>query len=184
MSDPAADSADAFWSFSFDVYGRPGVAEACLALQDRHDLDVNLLLFACWAGSRGRSLSPAEWDGLIAATRDWQTQVVVPLRGLRRWLKGREATASGGAGALRAQIKTQELEAERIEQTLLAETLPLSSGAPDAAAAAKNLAGYLAAGGIAPDRAERDDCTLLLAGAFEELAAELAQRLVAGAMTP
>jgi len=27
---------------------RPGVAEACLALQDTCDADVNLLLYGCW----------------------------------------------------------------------------------------------------------------------------------------
>ena len=54
-----------FWAFSLEVYGRPGVAPACLALQDRHGLDVNLLLFCCWAASQGvtldqRTLAAAE----------------------------------------------------------------------------------------------------------------------------
>ncbi|HEY9550471.1 MAG TPA: TIGR02444 family protein, partial [Kiloniellaceae bacterium] len=45
-----------FWQFSGAVYARRGVAEACLALQQRHGLDVNLLLFCAWAGSNGRRL--------------------------------------------------------------------------------------------------------------------------------
>ena len=60
-----------FWAFSLDVYGRPGVAPACLALQDRHGLDVNLLLFCCWAASQGvtldqRTLAAAEEAARIA----------------------------------------------------------------------------------------------------------------------
>ena len=43
-----------FWQFSGAVYAHPGVAEACLDLQDRHGLDVNLLLFCAWAGVQGR----------------------------------------------------------------------------------------------------------------------------------
>ena len=45
-----------FWDFSLAVYGRPGVAPACLALQQRHGADVNLLLFCAWFGAahRGR----------------------------------------------------------------------------------------------------------------------------------
>jgi len=43
----------AFWRFSLDAYGRPGVAAACLDLQDRHGCDVNLILYALWLGRAG-----------------------------------------------------------------------------------------------------------------------------------
>jgi uncharacterized protein (TIGR02444 family) len=36
---------DPFWRFSLDLYGRPGVAPACLALQDEAGADVNLVLY-------------------------------------------------------------------------------------------------------------------------------------------
>ncbi len=32
-----------FWNFSLEVYGGEGVARACLELQDRRGVDVNLL---------------------------------------------------------------------------------------------------------------------------------------------
>ena len=46
-----------FWRFSLALYARPGVAEALIALQDRAGLDVNLILFGLWVGTRhGRDL--------------------------------------------------------------------------------------------------------------------------------
>lgn len=172
------EAAEAFWSFSLALYAKPGVAPACLALQERHGLDVNLLLFACWAGSRGQTLTPADWARPIEASRDWHGRVVVPLRGLRRWLKGRENMGSGAAGKLRLRIKKQELESERIEQTLLAEALPLPAGMPDAPVTAANLAGYLAAAGVALGDEERDDCAVLLRAGFADLSAGDAARLL------
>src|SRR5665213_163755 len=52
MSTPPA--ADSFWRFSQDFYALPGVAPACLALQDGHGRDVNLVLYGCWLGMSGR----------------------------------------------------------------------------------------------------------------------------------
>ncbi len=70
-----------FWDFSLALYGREGVARACVALQDRRGLDVNILLFCCWAGSRGRRLDPADLKGLDAAVRPWREAVVRPCAG-------------------------------------------------------------------------------------------------------
>src|SRR5262249_40267230 len=49
-----------FWNFSLKVYGRPGVAAACIALQDGLGLDVNLLLYCCWHGRARRRLEAAD----------------------------------------------------------------------------------------------------------------------------
>ena len=38
------NSTASFWDFSVGTYRRPGVADACLSLQDRYGLDVNVLL--------------------------------------------------------------------------------------------------------------------------------------------
>ena len=144
MADHRAEPETPFWDFSLKLYARPGVAEACLALQERHGTDVNLLLFCCWAGSRGRGLSGAELAGLIAVVSEWQTEVVRPLRGIRRWLKGRERGLGERVEPLRAEIKARELDAERIEQELLEGALAIEPGDPSPAAAAANLQAYLA----------------------------------------
>ena len=100
-----------FWDFALDVYRQPGVSEACLQLQERDHVDVNLLLFACWVGaSGGGRLNRDEVERCRDAVGPWHDAVVRPLRGVRRTLKGglgaaiytretatSEATASGGA---------------------------------------------------------------------------------------
>lgn len=104
-----------FWNWSLDVYGRPGVEEILLDLQDRLGLDINLLLFACWTGATGRGrLTGGEWDRLIGGTAGWRADVVEPLRAVRRHLKGGGNVP--GATALREKVKALELEAEHAEQ--------------------------------------------------------------------
>ncbi|MEE9209867.1 MAG: TIGR02444 family protein, partial [Kiloniellales bacterium] len=68
----AAELDNPFWDFSLAVWGREAVAPACLALQERHGLDVNLLLFCGWAGRRGRALAAADIERLIEAARPWR----------------------------------------------------------------------------------------------------------------
>ena len=117
------DSENPFWDFSLAVYGRPGVAEACLALQDRHGLDVNLLLLCCWVGAQGRVLDSVEAARLMAAVADWQRRVTRPLRQVRRRLKAMAGADAGRLGALRQGVKDCELAAERIAQDLLHDAL-------------------------------------------------------------
>src|SRR6202000_1576818 len=40
-----------FWTFSLAVYADPAVQRECLALQDDHGVDVNLLLFCAFVGA-------------------------------------------------------------------------------------------------------------------------------------
>lgn len=149
-----------FWDFSLDLYGRPGVARDCLALQDRLDLDVNLLLFACWWALRGgRPLTEAEWRRLIAGSADWRDNAVRRLRALRRFLK--PAGASPDIAGMHARVKALELDAEHVAQLAIAAlhdgpqgTPPPPAGRADACAAA--LSGYVAAVAVrmsAEDRA-------------------------------
>ena len=115
----SADPHNPFWDFSLVVYPRPGVVEACLALQDRLGLDVNLLLFCCWAGSLGWRLEAPDMVRLTEEVAEWQRDVIGPLRGVRRRLKGPSDEATGDVAALRRVVKDCELEAERIEQAML-----------------------------------------------------------------
>src|SRR5215510_7813899 len=78
------------WRFSSDFYPLPGVAPALIALQDRDGLDVNLILFALWLGVVGRGpLDQANLAAAERAVRDIKTEIVEPLRALRRRLKGK-----------------------------------------------------------------------------------------------
>lgn len=146
FSGPREPGGARFWAFSLDLYGRSGVAPACLALQDRLGADVNLLLFCCWAGSHGRRLSVEEIRRAVEAVRAWHDEVVAPIRAARRRLKeGFTAMAGEPAEALRRRLLSVEIEAERIAQFRLAELLPGDNAREAAGAhlAAVNLRAYL-----------------------------------------
>ena len=53
-------NAEEVWTFTVEMYGRDGVAPLCLELQERCDLDVNMLLFMFYLGQRG--LAPHSID--------------------------------------------------------------------------------------------------------------------------
>ncbi|CAO3352715.1 hypothetical protein [Azospirillum palustre] len=102
-----------FWDFSLAVYGRPGVPACCLSLQDRRGVDVNVLLFAAWAGLEcGIRLSAEELGRIDAAVAAWREEVVRPLRALRRRAKAED-------DAFYRRMKAAELEAERVQQDRL-----------------------------------------------------------------
>jgi uncharacterized protein (TIGR02444 family) len=141
-----------FWSFSLQVYGRPGVAEACIALQDGLGLDVNLLLYCCWHGHAHRKLDEAALQRAMAAVEGWQREVVQPLRAVRRRLKsGVPPITARECQAIRRKVNDLEIESERIAQTVL-EALP-SPPAGRRPAIDANLDLYLRLRGRDPDKA-------------------------------
>jgi uncharacterized protein (TIGR02444 family) len=141
-----------FWSFSLQLYARPGIAEACIALQDGLGLDVNLLLFCCWHGHALRKLDEQGLRQAIAAVQSWQSEVVKPLRAVRRRLKaGVPPITARECQALRRKVGDLELESERIAQSAL-EALPMPAPGWRPAVEA-NLALYLALMGRDPAKA-------------------------------
>lgn len=173
--------AAALWAYSLALYGRPGVKDALLALQDQHGVDVNVLLLGCWlASDHGVVLASPDWRRLRRAGQAWRSGVTEVLRALRRRLAADAALAAvPGSGALRDQVLAAEIESERGAQMLLLDALPrpwstvpvLPAEAPDVAAerAARSLQGCVRvyAGGRAAARADADAALRrLLAAAF------------------
>jgi uncharacterized protein (TIGR02444 family) len=174
-------AAEAFWNFSVETYDREGVAAACLSLQDRRGLDVNILLLCCWSGRCGVRLTEADLARALDAVRGWQRAVVSSLRTARRFAKTMDAgDAAGPVQDLRARIGAIELESERIEQLLLAAAVPLpppSAGIGSAGAAAANLAAYAGANGLAVRPEDAVDLAILLTGSFPDVPRAEARRL-------
>jgi uncharacterized protein (TIGR02444 family) len=146
MTEPAA-SGSPFWRFSLQLYRLPGVAEACIGLQEEARCDVNLLLFLLWHGAQLRRLSGAEVDELEQKVAPWRNLTVIPLRSIRRALKSPPGLIEGGtAEAFRTRIKAVELEAERLQQEAMYDLVRVSllgETAPSAAEAARsNVAVY------------------------------------------
>lgn len=151
--------ADLFWQFSLALYARAGVKAACLALQNRHGVDVNILFFCIWWPCSGMSrLDRQDFEDVLAEAYAWHRQVVLGLRATRRML------SAGGIGpawldntALRKQVLAVELEAEHTEQTILARTATKrlsaypTGQARQPAQIAEEIANYFAWAGIRDD---------------------------------
>ena len=142
-----------FWTFSLGYYRGAGVSEACLELQDNCGVDVNVMLFLLWVASRRRTVSADQVKALADKVRPWQTDVIGPIRALRRKLKSDTPLVDKGAAELfRTKIKAVELEAERLQQeamTALASGLQSETTGSVHAAARANVAAYEAALGRA-----------------------------------
>ena len=127
-----------FWRFSLVVYGAEGVAAECLGLQDMLGIDVNVLLFCAWLGTRGAQLQRKDVEAAMRAVAVWQDDVVRPLRAIRQFTK-----TKCDDEAFRTSLKQIELRAEQIEQAkLFALSGQLAGAAPAAdrrAAIVKNI---------------------------------------------
>jgi uncharacterized protein (TIGR02444 family) len=140
MADAETDRGSPFWRFSLGFYRQPGVADACIALQDGSGVDVNVLLFLLWLATAKRQVSRATVQAFCGHTDPWRNDVVVPLRTLRRKLKDRAWLVGRNTAELfRTKIKAVELESERLQQeALFALAAGLATeGAPTVEAAAR-----------------------------------------------
>ena len=75
----------AAWDWILAAYQRPGLPEICLTLQDEHEQNTSLLLWAAWA----RPSDPALLERAARAVRAWDETALSPLRAVRRALKPR-----------------------------------------------------------------------------------------------
>jgi uncharacterized protein (TIGR02444 family) len=138
---------EVFWDYSVALYGRPGVEAACIELQRRHRIDVNLVLLCLWLGERGTALDGEALARLCHAADRWQAEVVRPLRTLRQRLKARladgEPNSIAGdwpelATSVRERAIALEIDAEHLEQLHLGS---VAAALPAGAAAGPVLAG-------------------------------------------
>jgi len=145
--------ANPFWDYALALYGDAAVEAACLELQRRHGLDVNIVLLCCWQASMGGALDAGSLERAQEAVASWHAEVVRPLRALRQRLKVRLAQPEPGsiaarwpelAGALRNGALALELDGERLAQLALAEVLAghPASAPPGVALAGANLGRY------------------------------------------
>jgi uncharacterized protein (TIGR02444 family) len=146
MVDTEMDQRSPFWRFSLRFYRQPGVADACIALQDGCGVDVNILLFLLWLATAGRCASLEVMQAVCATAAPWRDDVVAPLRTIRRRLKdGSALVERGAAEQFRTKIKAIELESERMQQDALfalADGLTTENAATVEAAAHFNVAVY------------------------------------------
>lgn len=120
MSDDDQVRKSPFWRFSIKFYAVPGVAPACIELQDKARVDVNVLFFLLWNATERRALNAAEVAEIERIIGPWREMAVIPIRNVRRALKTPPAAfAPETAEGFRTRIKAVELEAERLQQGAL-----------------------------------------------------------------
>ncbi len=143
------------WSFAQRFYAEPGVAEACLGLQDDAGADVCLVLRLLHLAMRRRSVAVAAVAAMDAAARPWRESVIVPLRMVRRRLR-QQPPGYPGAAALRSSVVAIEIEAERAQLAFL-ETAEVTThnAATPGAAARTSFSAYCAVLGKPPDSMAR-----------------------------
>ncbi len=107
------------------VHQKQGVHDACLELQTRCELDVNLLFFCCWVGTAGGGrLAPEQMATAIQAVAGWQEEIVRPIWKARWKLKPSYKTfPREKTEMLRRSLIRAELNAEHLEQLHLADTI-------------------------------------------------------------
>jgi uncharacterized protein (TIGR02444 family) len=145
--------------FALALYARDGVPEACLHLQNRHDLDVNLVLFAAFVGAERRQrLTSTNLKAARAHVDDWHREVVRPLRAVREQLKTGPAPAPSETTAhLRRRLQQVEIEAELIELDELGALIPGWEAAPASGSPAESAAAAIESVIGASSHAPTDD---------------------------
>jgi uncharacterized protein (TIGR02444 family) len=172
----------AAWDFAVRLYGRPGVREACLDLQDRLGIDVvAILALVHRAAEGGGGIGPDSLRQALERAEPWRRAAVLPLRAVRRALKNwqfPDPAMAPDAEAAREAVAQAELQAERAELGALAHDLAgsgraaVAGGDPRArlGAAAKFLAVYWQVLGLEAEPQDRQALTAVLAAAFPEAA--------------
>jgi uncharacterized protein (TIGR02444 family) len=161
-----------FTRFALQLYRRAGVADACLDLQKRHDVDVNVVLFAAFVGAVRRQGLTVDDLGLAHRRVDtWHHEVVRPLRAVRQRLKTGPVPAPNEAtGGLRRKLAQLEIEAEVIELdqlgALISElNLPRTTSSPAESATAAIETVIRTQTGIALNEMDREAIAAIAAAA-------------------
>lgn len=110
----------AFWDFSIHIYALPQVEQSCLALQNQHQLDVNLMLLALWLSYEKQTfLETNQWQQLVSVALPWQ-EMIKPLRKSRLLIKNSSiAWPSDFQTETRQSLAKIEISAEHMQQLAL-----------------------------------------------------------------
>jgi len=142
-------AAQPIWDFVLGYYKQQGVSENAIVLQDSAGIDVNMILFLMWLSGQGKTLAEADMRKLGEASHNWQSNVVVPIRNIRRLLKENAPfVAQDAALAYRKKVQAIEIEGEQLQLNAMADAAKPAS--LNAALSLATAAGGVFAGANAP----------------------------------
>ncbi|MBX7199953.1 MAG: TIGR02444 family protein [Rhodospirillaceae bacterium] len=176
----SAVQSNPLWDFATWAYKEPGVEKACLALQGKHGIDVNILLFCLWLAHIGVGSSNLSryLAGSLKLSRDWQRNLVEPLRGVRDAMKDFiESSDMVGpnrvaASELRERVKACERDMEHLQMLALYALVQEPADARERSPAEKkddannNLTVYFSATGVKLDPLAQAQVMRILTAVF------------------
>lgn len=119
------------WDWSVRAWAEENVRIAGIDLQDAQGQNPPLLLWAAWCALTGRAPDADDIEAACDTARVWQETTIAPLRAVRRTLKTRTPDLDDDdREAVRAQVRTIELDAERRLLAALEALAPAPSGPP------------------------------------------------------
>lgn len=114
------DEQSELWTFMLEFYALPGVAPACLRLQDTYEADIPIFLAVLRFNALGGKLDAEQIRTIDRECRKWRDTVIKPLRSIRKAMKvDWNQTIAARAMKLRDDVKATELRAEQIEVHML-----------------------------------------------------------------
>lgn len=168
-----------FWDYSLEVYRRDGVSPALITFQDRHNLDVNILLLCLWAGDSGPGeLDDIEFEHALRVSSSWNPEIVCAIREVRIRLRQEiDLVPKALSDAVRKQLLALEIECEHVEQLSLAAGVRQTennSGSPEQKlhACCRNLKSYFDRKGCRLDADDRRELLTILSAAFDDIGSD------------
>ena len=165
-----------FWDYALDVYSRDGVSPALITFQDRHDLDVNILLLCLWVSHSGYGeLDDTEFKYALGVSARWNPDIVCAIRAVRiRLREGVDLVPKELSDAVRQEILKVEIDCEHIEQLALAAGLKQreNNGATveqRLGDCGRNIRSYFDRKGCAPDENDRKELFTIFSAAFGDV---------------
>lgn len=134
-----------FCTFVKQLQAQPEVNNALLSLQQRLQLNINMLLFCCWIAEKGlKPLNKKELRDILAMIAPWHNQIVLALKKLRKRLP--QQISKPTLHKISKLIIAKETLANQIEQMLLSDIMlkPVAKRTPEQrfADACKNITVY------------------------------------------
>ena len=168
-----------FWDYSLDVYRRDGVSPALITFQDRHNLDVNILLLCLWAGQSGcGELDDSDFGHALAVSANWNPEIVCAIRDVRIRLRQEIALVPKAlSDAVRKKLLELEIECEHVEQLSLVagishQEIRAGTSEKNMEDCGQNLKSYFARRGCNPDADDRRELIVILSAAFGDISSD------------
>jgi len=111
-----------FCKFVKQVQAQNQVKNALIGLQQRLNLNVNILLFCCWTAQIGhKQMNKKDILDILAAISPWHEKIVLALKKLRK--RAQQETTKPTLRKISKLILEKEIAANQIEQKILCDIM-------------------------------------------------------------